>query len=50
MAEASNQAAGFAPIFRETDLAASEMTGIRTALELILRGHEPFGAMAITRR
>ncbi len=44
------QAAGFAPIFRETDLAASEMIGIRTALELILRGHEPFSAMAITRR
>lgn len=44
------QAAGFAPIFRETDLAAPQMAGIRTAIELILRGHEPSGAIAMTHR
>ncbi len=44
------QAAGFASIFRESDLTAPNMAGIWTALDLILRRHEPFGAIAITSR
>ena len=44
------QAAGFAAVFRESDLTGPDMAGIRTALDLILRRHEPFGAIAITRR
>ncbi len=44
------QSAGFAPLFRESDLSAAAVADIRTALELILRRHEPFGAIAITRR
>ena len=44
------QAAGFAPIFRESDLTGPDISGIRTALDLILRRHEPFGAIAITHR
>src|SRR6267143_3897996 len=34
-------AAGFAPIYRETDLDDPRMTQVRAALELILRQHEP---------
>lgn len=44
------QAAGFAPVFRESDLTAPDLAGVWTALDLILRRHEPFGAIAITRR
>ena len=44
------QAAGFAPMFRESDLTGPDISGIRTALDLILRRHEPFGAIAITHR
>jgi transcriptional regulator with XRE-family HTH domain len=40
------QAAGFAPVFLESDLSEPEMATVRTALELILRSHEPFGALA----
>src|SRR3990170_6571604 len=44
------QAAGFAPIFRESELTGPDISGTRTALDLILRRHEPFGAIAITHR
>jgi hypothetical protein len=43
------QAAGFASVFRETSLDAAEMANVRRALELILRAHEPFRALAMTR-
>jgi transcriptional regulator with XRE-family HTH domain len=43
------QAAGFAPLYRETALTAPEMSDIRHALELILRQHEPFPAVALDR-
>jgi transcriptional regulator with XRE-family HTH domain len=42
-------AAGFAPIYRETDLNAPQMAQVRQALELILRQHEPFGAIVFDR-
>jgi transcriptional regulator with XRE-family HTH domain len=41
------QAAGFAPAYRETALTDPAMADIRQALELILRQHEPFGAIAM---
>ena len=41
------QAAGFAPAYRETALTDPAMSDIRQALELILRQHEPFGAIAM---
>jgi transcriptional regulator with XRE-family HTH domain len=44
------QAAGFAPVYRETSLDAPEMAQVRQALELILRRHEPFGAIVFDRR
>jgi transcriptional regulator with XRE-family HTH domain len=40
-------AAGFAPAYRETALTDPAMADIRQALELILRQHEPFGAIAM---
>jgi transcriptional regulator with XRE-family HTH domain len=43
------QAAGFAPVYRETALAEPAMAEMAAALRLILRQHEPFGAMAIDR-
>lgn len=42
-------AAGFAPRYRETPLDAVEMSEARHALELILRQHEPLGALAMNR-
>jgi transcriptional regulator with XRE-family HTH domain len=42
-------AAGFAPIYRETDLNAPQMAQVRQALELILKQHEPFGAIVFDR-
>jgi len=44
------QAAGFAPVYRETSLDAPEMAQVRQALELILRRQEPFGAVVFDRR
>jgi len=41
------QAAGFAAAYRETALNDPAMADIRQALELILRQHEPFGAVAM---
>jgi len=44
------QAAGYAPVYRETALATPEMADIRRALELILRQHGPHGgAVALDR-
>jgi transcriptional regulator with XRE-family HTH domain len=43
------QAAGFAAVYRETSLDDPQMAGIRHALELILRQHEPFAAVAMDR-
>lgn len=42
-------AAGFAPIYRESDLDAPQLAQVRQALELILRQHEPFGAIVFNR-
>lgn len=42
-------AAGFAPIYHETDLNAPQMAQVRQALELILKQHEPFGAIVFDR-
>jgi len=44
------QSAGFAAVYRETSLAEPEMDGIRHALQLILRQHEPFAAVAVDRQ
>lgn len=43
-------AAGFAPAFRETDLASPGMAPVREALELVLAGHEPYPAVVADRR
>src|SRR5499426_1172529 len=40
-------AAGFAPVYRETALAAPEMTNVRRALDFILRQQEPFPGLVI---
>src|SRR5919205_3246701 len=37
-------AAGYAPIYSEHDLDEPEMEPVRTALDLVLRGHEPYPA------
>src|SRR5215471_5629446 len=42
-------AAGFAPAYRETGLAAGEMAPVRDALEKILTSHEPFPAVIVDR-
>lgn len=42
-------AAGFAPAYSERDLDDPEMEAARTALQTILKGHEPFPALAIDR-
>jgi transcriptional regulator with XRE-family HTH domain len=43
-------AGGYAPSYRETPLAADEMTPVRDALDAILGGHEPFPALVVDRR
>jgi transcriptional regulator with XRE-family HTH domain len=43
-------AAGYAPVFRETSLDDPQMAGMRRALELLLRQHQPFPAVALDRR
>lgn len=40
-------AAGFAPVYRETDYDAPEMGPLRRALELILLRHEPYAAFVV---
>jgi transcriptional regulator with XRE-family HTH domain len=42
-------AAGFAPIWHETDLGAPELAGIRKALDHILAQQEPFPAVVVDR-
>jgi transcriptional regulator with XRE-family HTH domain len=43
-------AAGFAPGYLETDLAAPEMAHTRKAIDLTLRHHEPYPAFVLDRR
>ena len=42
-------AAGFAPVWRQTDLAAPELSEIRSALDYMLGQQEPYPAVAIDR-
>jgi transcriptional regulator with XRE-family HTH domain len=43
-------AAGYAPTYTQTPLEAREMSPIRSALDKIVRGHEPFPALVADRR
>jgi transcriptional regulator with XRE-family HTH domain len=43
-------AAGYAPVYRQTALDATEMAPVRDALDRILAGHEPFPALVVDRR
>jgi transcriptional regulator with XRE-family HTH domain len=42
-------AAGYAPLFRERPLSDPQLSAAREAVELVLRGHEPYPALAIDR-
>ena len=42
-------AAGYAPVYPERGLDAPEMAAAKTAVERILKGHEPFPALAVDR-
>ena len=42
-------AAGFAPSFPERTLDAPELSAARRAIDLVLKGHEPFPALAVDR-
>jgi transcriptional regulator with XRE-family HTH domain len=42
--------AGFAPVWRQTNLAAPELSEIRNALDYMLAQQEPFPAVAVDRR
>jgi len=42
-------AAGFAPMYGERALDAPAMTAARRAIELVLKGHEPYPALAVDR-
>jgi transcriptional regulator with XRE-family HTH domain len=42
-------AAGYAPAFGARDLEAPEMAPVREAIELVLKGHEPFPAAVVDR-
>jgi transcriptional regulator with XRE-family HTH domain len=42
-------AAGYAPVYAERDLEAPDMEPVRTALDLVLRGHEPYPAAVVDR-
>jgi len=42
-------AAGYAPLFRERPLTDTQLTAAREAVELVLKGHEPYPALAIDR-
>jgi transcriptional regulator with XRE-family HTH domain len=42
-------AAGYAPVYGERDLEAPDMEPVRTALRLVLRGHEPYPAAVVDR-
>jgi len=43
------QAAGYAPVYRETDLSEPELEQVRRIVEFMLSSHEPYGAVAIDR-
>jgi transcriptional regulator with XRE-family HTH domain len=43
-------AAGFAPVWRETDLSAPEVAQARSAIDYMLAQQEPFPAVAVDRR
>jgi transcriptional regulator with XRE-family HTH domain len=43
-------AAGFAPVYRQTDLAAPEMNAVKQAIDKLLKGHEPYPAVVVDRR
>src|SRR6202008_3774069 len=40
-------AAGFAPVFRERQLADPALASARQAIDLVLKGHEPYPALAV---
>jgi len=42
-------AAGFAPVFRERKISDPALAAQRQAIELVLKGHEPYPALAIDR-
>ena len=42
-------AAGFAPIYQERSLDDAALTAQREAIEVVLKGHEPFPALAVDR-
>ncbi|MGC2960755.1 helix-turn-helix domain-containing protein [Paraburkholderia graminis] len=42
-------AAGYAPLFRERPLSDPQLSAAREAVELVLKGHEPYPALAIDR-
>ena len=42
-------AAGFAPVFAERNLEDPAMEAARTAIEMVLKGHEPYPALAVDR-
>ncbi|MCP3102231.1 helix-turn-helix transcriptional regulator [Myxococcus sp. K15C18031901] len=42
-------AAGFAPVYSESELEGPQMRAARDAVELVLSGHEPYPALAVDR-
>jgi transcriptional regulator with XRE-family HTH domain len=42
-------AAGYAPLYRERPLADPQLDAARRAVELVLKGHEPYPALAVDR-
>jgi transcriptional regulator with XRE-family HTH domain len=42
-------AAGYAPVFQERPLGDPALASARTAVDLVLRGHEPYPALAVDR-
>src|SRR5262245_62226362 len=42
-------AAGYAPVFRERPLGDPALASARTAVDLVLQGHEPYPALAVDR-
>ena len=42
-------AAGFAPVFRERQLSDPALASARQAIDLVLKGHEPYPALAVDR-
>src|SRR5215469_6401874 len=42
-------AAGYAPLYRERALDDPQLAAAREAVELVLRGHEPYPALAVDR-